>query len=236
MAVRNQESCKGLCNDSPSDAPEIPQLPNSTPASAAGAPTTEGGVEVFRDNRDAGSGSGGVNTAEIPSHGTPRKSPSKRHTRNSQLGNVQITITGENQIDAVPTYELAGQIQGHGLSHAGIYDNRRLVRPITVEFGSDVTKFDEKFVSDGGPITIRAYGLGDQYVESSVDLSNAAVASAGAGVTNRGGDTRVATGSCDVARRRVRPNTGDPRDDVGTRTSHRLRTWLGTAALRGTAP
>ena len=169
-----------MTGSAPSDAPEIPQLPNSTPASAARAPTTEGGVEVFRDNRDAGSGSGGVNTAEIPSHGTPRKSPSKRHTRNSQLGNVQITITGENQIDAVPTYELAGQIQGHGLSHAGIYDNRRLVRPITVQFGSDVTKFDEKFVSDGGPITIRAYGVGDQYVESSIDLSNAAVASAGA--------------------------------------------------------
>jgi hypothetical protein len=52
------------------------------------------------------------------------------------------------------------------------------VRPITVAFGSDVTKFDERFTTDGGEITIRAYGVGDQYVESAVDLSTA-MASAG---------------------------------------------------------
>jgi hypothetical protein len=160
------------------EAPEIPPLPSSAPASAAEAPREEGGVEVFRNNPESGSGLSGVNTAEIPSHGTPRKSPSKRHTMSSQLGNAQITITAENQIDQAPTYELAGQIRGHGISRAGIYDNRRLVRPITVEFGSDLTNFDERFRSDGGEITIRAYSVGDQYVESSVDLSTA-VASAG---------------------------------------------------------
>jgi hypothetical protein len=163
----------------PSDAPEIPQLPTSGPPSTTEAPTVESGVEVFRNNPGSGGGLGGTSTAEIPSHGTPRKSPSKRHTMSSQLGNVQITITAENLIDQAPTYELAGQIRGHGLSRAGIYDNRRLVRPITVEFGSDVTTFDEKFVTNAGAITIRAYGVGDQYVESSIDLSNAAMASAG---------------------------------------------------------
>ncbi len=161
----------------PSDAPAIPQLPRS--ASAPAAPSVESGVEVFRSNPDGDSG--GVNTAEIPSHGKPLKSPSKRHTMSSHLGNVQITITAENLIDPVSsTYQLAGQIQGHGLSRAGIYDGRRLVSPIAIEFGSDVTRFDKQFsAADGGAITIRAYGVGDQYVESSVDLSNAAVASAG---------------------------------------------------------
>ena len=184
MAAAAPETDAGLSGApggaEPADAPEIPQLPRSASA-AAEAPTVEGGVEVFRNKRSgSGSAGSGVNTAEIPGHGTPRKSPSKRHTMSSQLGNVQITITAENLIDPVSsTYELAGQIEGHGLSRAGIYDARRLVSPITIEFGSDVTKFDKRFTTDGGAITIRAYGVGDQYVESSVDLSNAAVASAG---------------------------------------------------------
>jgi hypothetical protein len=162
------------------DAPEIPQLRRSM--SATEAPSVESGVEVFRNNPDGGSSgdASSVNTAEIPSHGKPGKSPSKRHTMSSHLGNVQITITAENLIDpASSTYRIAGQIEGHGLSRAGIYDGRRLVSPITIAFGSDVTKFDKQFTSDGGAITIRAYGVGDQYVESSVDLSNAAIASAG---------------------------------------------------------
>jgi hypothetical protein len=162
----------------PSDAPAIPQLPRSVSASSTEAPTTESGVEVFRNRPEGDGGLDVANTAEIPSYGTPRKSPSKRHTMSSKLGNVQITITAENQIDAVPTYELAGEIRGHGLSHAGIYDSRRLVRPITVAFGSDVTRFNERFTTDGGEITIRAYGVGDQYVESAIDLSTA-MASAG---------------------------------------------------------
>lgn len=165
----------------PSDAPEIPQLPRAAAVPATEAPSVEGGVEVFRNRGDGGgSDAGGVNTAEITSHGKPRKSPSKRHTMSSHLGNVQITITAENLIDPVSSiYQVAGQIQGHGLSRAGIYDDRRLVSPIAVRFGSDVTEFNQQFRSDGGAITIRAYGVGDQYVESSVDLSNAAIASAG---------------------------------------------------------
>jgi hypothetical protein len=162
-----------------SDAPEIPRLPRSTPASSTEAPTTESGVEVFRNHPDGESGLGSANTAEIPSHGTPRRSPSKRHTMSSHLGNVQITITAANQIGLLPpTYELAGQIHGHGVSRAGIYVSGRLAKPITVQYGSDVTSFDERFTTTGGDVTIRAFGVGDQFVETSVDLSTA-MASAG---------------------------------------------------------
>ena len=161
------------------NAPEIPPLSGSRPPSAGEAPTTESGVEVFRNSTGAG-GVGGANTAEIPTHGKPRKSPSKRRTMGSHLGDVQITITSATMIDAVPTFELAGQIKGHGLTHAGIYVDRRLVRPIAIAFGSDVTTFDEKFVTNGGNVTIRAYSVGDEYVESSIDLSNA-IASLGEG-------------------------------------------------------
>jgi hypothetical protein len=165
-------------SETAANAPEIPALTRSGPASAAEAPTTESGVEVFRNRRDD-SGLGGANTAEIPSHGTPRRSPSKRHTMSSHLGNVQVNITMANQIELMPpTYELAGQIQGHGISHAGIYVGSRLAKSIPIKFGADVTSFDEKFVSNGGDVSIRAYGVGDQFVESSVDLSTA-VASAG---------------------------------------------------------
>ncbi|MBI3758586.1 MAG: hypothetical protein HY269_02390 [Deltaproteobacteria bacterium] len=136
-------------------------------------PMVEGGVEVFR-NSAANDNPGKPNTAEIPSHGTPRKSPSKRHTIGSNLANVQINISAANQIAvSPPTFELVGQIVGRGVTRAGIYDGNRLLRPITVEFGDNATNFDEKFVSSGSEARIRAYGVGDQFVESSVDLSSA---------------------------------------------------------------
>ncbi len=162
-----------------SDAPEIPPLSSAAHVPADEAPTTEHGVEVFRGNRKGESGVGGSNIAEIPSRATVRRSPSRRHPMSSQLGNVRVTITAENLLAAVPpTYQLAGQIQGHGISRAGIYVDRRLVKPIAVEFGSDVTNFDVQFTTNGGEVTIRAYSVGNQYVESSVDLSTA-MASAG---------------------------------------------------------
>ena len=75
--------------------------PAPGPIASAGGTTNESGVEVFRganpegdDTAPSDSTSGEANTAEIPSHGTPRKSPSKRHTLSSQLGNVQINILG----------------------------------------------------------------------------------------------------------------------------------------------
>jgi hypothetical protein len=87
---------------------------------------------------------------------------------------VQINISAANQIAvSPPTFEVTGQIVGHGVTRAGIYLDGRLARPITVEFGDDATNFDEKFTASGGEAKIRAYGIGDQYVESALDLSSA---------------------------------------------------------------
>jgi len=176
-----------------SDTPEIPPLTSAANASSAAAASsgdassTESGVEVFRNNREGDTGSGegdsdlgGANTAEIPSHGTPRRSPSKRHTMSSHLGNVQVNITVANQTQLMPpTYELAGQIRGRGITRAGIYVGGRLAKPITVETNTDATSFDVQFVAQGdGDVTVRAYGVGNQFVESTVKRAPA-LASAG---------------------------------------------------------
>lgn len=147
---------------------------------ASGGPSDESGVEVFRNSNPDGddaapgdSSSGGANTAEIPSHGKPRKSPSKRHTLGGRLGNVQINILGVTQLQSMPpTYDVVGQISGKGITHAGIYVDGRLVKQIPIEDGSDFTSFDQQFPMNGGQPTIRAYGVGDQFVENSIDLSS----------------------------------------------------------------
>jgi hypothetical protein len=174
--------------DTSDNAPEIPALPPAAAVASKHAPSIEDGVEVYRNSTAKNDDDSGVpNTAEIPSHGAPLPSPSKRHTIGGHLGNVRINVSAVNQIGSTPpTFEIVGQIVGHGITRAGIYLGGRLARPITVEFGDDATSFDEKFTANGDEARIRAYGVGDQFVESSVDLSTAtAVASADA-PTNSG--------------------------------------------------
>jgi hypothetical protein len=169
--------------DASDNEPEIPALPPSAATTSKHVPSIEDGVEVYRNSTAKDNDDSGVpNTAEIPSHGTPLPSPSKRHTIGGHLGNVKINVSAVNQIGSTPpTFEIVGQIVGHGITRAGIYLGGRLARPITVEFGDDATNFDEKFTANGDEARIRAYGVGDQFVESSVDLSTAtAVASADA--------------------------------------------------------
>ncbi len=173
-------------------APEIPPLSSSAGGPSTRAPSVEDGVEVFRNKTGDDNSSGSANLAEIPSHGAPRPSPSKRHTIGSHLANVQIVISSATQIAVSPrTFELTGQIIGHGVSRAGIYVDSRLVKPITVEFGEDATTFDVKFVSNGAEARVRAFGIADQFVESSIDLSTA-VASADPSMS--GGDTSMSAG------------------------------------------
>jgi hypothetical protein len=145
-------------------------------ALASNAPSEPPRVEVLRDSRSgtpetSGSESPGGNTAEIPSHGPVTLSPSKRHTLGGKLGNVQIQIISSAQINTMPpTYEVVGQIQGRGITHAGIYVDDRLVKKIPIEDGANSTSFDQRFSMNGGAASIRAYGVGNQYVESSLDL------------------------------------------------------------------
>lgn len=166
---------------------EAPVLDVSTTASepgplapeTAGAPDTsdgfgassEGGVDVFRGAGAAGGSHS--DTAEIPSHGAPAPSPSKRHTLGGNLANIRINILGLTQTQTIPpAYHVIGQIAGRGVTHAGIYVNGRLANQIPIDDGADYTSFDQQFEMDGGTATIRAYGVGNQFIESSIDESN----------------------------------------------------------------
>lgn len=146
-----------------SNAPEIPAM------RAPGLATEEGGVEVDRNSP----GSSRTNLAVIPSHGAPRPSPSKRHTLASHLGDVHIDVIAVNQLQATPPkYEIVGQIQGRGVTRAGIYINGRLVHRIPISRGAGVNSFDQRFVLEGGAPTIRAYAMGDQFIETPIDLTD----------------------------------------------------------------
>ena len=112
------------------------------------------------------------NTAEIPI-----KSPSRRHIHSGDalapLTGVQINILGVQQSIAEPgSYQIIGQIAGNNVKRAGIYIDGRLVKPIPVTPGSD-TSFNISITMFGSEASIRAYGAGSNFVESSIDLSTA---------------------------------------------------------------
>ncbi len=146
-----------------SNEPEIPAMrpPN--------APTEEAGVEVDRNSPNSAAG----NLAVIPSYGAPRPSPSKRHTMASRLADFHIDVIAVNQVQTQPPiYEIIGQIEGRGVNRAGIYINGRLVHRIPVAAGAPLNSFDQRFTLEGGAPTIRAYAMGDRFIETPVDLSN----------------------------------------------------------------
>jgi hypothetical protein len=144
---------------------------------ALGGSTNEAGVDVFRDSGGAtGSAeSSSATVKEIPSHGAAMPaapSPSRRHTLGGKLANVAIDILGVSPSATTPHgYEAIGQIDGPGVTRAGIYVDGRLVHPIAVASGADLTNFDETFTNNGGAATVRAYGVGNQFVESSLDVT-----------------------------------------------------------------
>lgn len=111
------------------------------------------------------------NTAEIPS-----ESSSRRHLDGNgnlaPLSDVQINIAGVQKSLTDNSYQVIGQISGDNVKRAGIYIDGRLVKPIPVTPGSD-TSFNVSFTMFGSEASIRAYGAGSNYVESSIDLTNA---------------------------------------------------------------
>lgn len=137
----------------------------------SGTPSDAPPVEVAsRDPR---------NMAEIPS-----KSPSRRHIHANEsvgpLTDVQINILGVQQSISEPgSYQVIGQIAGNNVHRAGIYVDGRLVKPIPVTPGGD-SSFNVPFMMLGKEASIRAYGAGSNFVESSIDLSTASGAVYGA--------------------------------------------------------
>lgn len=166
------DSTAGVAAESPVAGATAP----SGPVASAGT-SNEAGVEVFRGSEGGaardGSAGGGANTREIPSHGAPVPSPSKRHTHGGRSGNVKINVLGVTQLETMPpTYDVVGQISGGGVTRAGIYVDGRLVKQIPIEDGGSFTSFDQRFPMNGAAATVRAYGVGDQFVESSLDLAS----------------------------------------------------------------
>jgi hypothetical protein len=87
---------------------------------------------------------------------------------------VQINLLSINQVGTIPRkYEVAGQIVGPGVRRAGVYVDGRLARAIPISRGAGATSFDTTFQMLGGEATVRAYGVGGNFVETSIDLGSA---------------------------------------------------------------
>jgi len=148
---------------------------------------TVAGVEVDRGSGDTSGG----NAIEIPSHGRTAAAPEPDlgappageedeggglggeglGAPARPVGNVQINITAVNVVNAVShIYQVTGQIAGRGVRRAGIYVDGRLVKRLPVSSGSGYNTFDTTFIMNGGNATIRAFGAGNQYVESSIQM------------------------------------------------------------------
>jgi hypothetical protein len=149
---------------------QAPPLPPASEISVGSAPSTVS-TDVGETSPRLGEESG---VAEIPSHGPLLPSPSKRHTLASKLGDVRINILGVTRTrNLPPTYEIFGQIIGRGITSAGIYLDGNLLQRIPITDSASYTSFDQQIVAQGGSTTIRAYSVGNQFIEQSVDLLDA---------------------------------------------------------------
>lgn len=150
-------------------SPAIAETPADSVGPVAPGDTGAPGA-VLGENNDT--------VEEIPSHGPLLPSPSKRHTLGSRLGDVTINVLRVTRIaNQPPTYAIFGQIAGRGITHAGIYLKGRLIQPIPIVKGSNFTGFDQQIIARAGPTTVRAYSVGNHFIEQPVDLSDAADAS-----------------------------------------------------------
>ncbi|HUY28474.1 MAG TPA: hypothetical protein VMV27_13755 [Candidatus Binataceae bacterium] len=97
------------------------------------------------------------------------------------LTNVQINVLGVMPSSSQPGgYEVIGQITGAGVHRAGVYVNGRMMKPIPIGAGG-YNSFDVSFqMPPGQQATIRAYGLGRNFVEASVDSSGTGMSTASA--------------------------------------------------------
>ena len=97
------------------------------------------------------------------------------------LTNVQINVLGVMPSPSQPgSYEVVGQISGAGVHRAGVYENGRLMKAIPIGAGS-YNSFDVIFqMAPGQQASIRAYGLGRNFIEASVDANNDGMSTASA--------------------------------------------------------
>lgn len=158
-------------------APEAGAIPN-TPTSGEKVIELGGGVG-YSSVASAGSGVGppavgSHNTDEIP-RAVPRGGSSRKIPGGVGTGLVGVSINvifADQSMDEPGMYHVVGQISGAGVRRAGVYVEGRLVKQIPVSPGG-YSAFDVKFpMIAGKEASIRAYGAGSNYVESSIDTSD----------------------------------------------------------------
>ena len=155
---------RGAGSTSGSDTAEIPRASAPAPGLGAG-----GGLEESAPGADEGLGSAGI-SGGLVGGGMGGK-------LGAPMGNIQINIESVNPVNPLShLYQVVGQIIGHGVRRAGIYIDGRLVKRLPVSRGN-LSNFSTTFTLSGGTATIRAFGAGNQYVESSIEMPPA-VASA----------------------------------------------------------
>jgi hypothetical protein len=154
-----------------SDTAEIPSVGAAPPPNPGAS-----GLEESAPGADEGLGSagpGGVTIGPLGGMGS-----GLGDGVGAPMGNIQINIQTVNPINPLShVYQVAGQIVGHGVHSAGIYVDGRPVKRLPVSPGGNVSNFHTTFMMKGATATIRAFGAGNQYVESSIEMPPA-VASA----------------------------------------------------------
>ncbi len=95
------------------------------------------------------------------------------------LTNVQINVLGVMPSPSQPgSYEVIGQISGAGVHRAGVYENGRLMKSIPISGGA-YNSFNVIFqMAPGQQASIRAYGVGSNFVEASVDANSEGMSTA----------------------------------------------------------
>lgn len=139
------------------------------------APEVSPGMSAGVDSSGDDSLEGGhENTAEIPSNNPPARSRRALSGRASGMpGDLRIEISNLTPIDpANRQFEVSGQISGSRIERAGIYVDGKLARQIALSGGPGYATetFDETFEMSGAAATIRVYGAGARYIESSIPL------------------------------------------------------------------
>jgi len=156
--------------------------PGGAGGAAAELPSSPGSEAVPDSSVDATSATPsdesnpGANTAEIPPAGYSTLPPGEPSRRLTGLGNTQITIVSLSPLPGHPgSYEVLGDISGR-VRMAGVYLDGRMVTPIRLTPGP-YSSFNVIFTRlIGQNATIRAYGLGNDFVETTL-------APGGSGVT-----------------------------------------------------
>jgi hypothetical protein len=198
--------------------------PDAAPVSTNDSAAAPVGVEVDRSSPESDNEASVTGTAEIPSHGQTRPSPSKRHTIQSHLGDVRIDVVAIRQLAvSPPMYEVLGVIEGRDVTRAGVYIDGRLAARIPTSSSDSANNIDQHFVADGRTVTIRAFGVGNNFVEQPLDLATAVANASPMFNPMGGGSGAIASGAI---------STGAPANAVPGTIAIRIDSVINLSPMR----